>query len=124
MLCRFRVKRAHRHPFVSHSLSLTLALSFSPSRFGPSSSNFRLGVGAPLLSITVVRTFSFSIYQKAKYTYDRWIYNVTGTSPLIHANTKGAWPSLGTITCFGAAGATSGALITWIACELLFPLCD
>lgn len=32
------------------------------------------------------------------------------------ANTKGAFPTLSTIACFGAAGATAGATITAIAC--------
>ena len=32
------------------------------------------------------------------------------------ANTNGAFPTLSTITCFGAAGATAGAVITTIAC--------
>lgn len=77
---------------------------------------FWRGVLAPLASITLVRTVSFSIYQKAKYTYDGWIHHATGNSPLVHANTHGAWPSLSTVTCFGAAGATSGALITVISC--------
>ncbi len=74
------------------------------------------GVLAPLVSITIVRTVSFSIYQKAKYSYDDWIMRATGESPLLHANTPHAWPSLSTIACFGAAGATSGALITAISC--------
>jgi len=74
------------------------------------------GVVAPLASITLVRTVSFSIYQKAKYTYDRWIFQATGRSPLVTANTRGAHPTFGTIACFAAAGATSGALITAISC--------
>lgn len=74
------------------------------------------GALAPLLSITLVRTVSFSIYQKAKYTYDDWIEKATGSSPLVHANTRGAMPSLSTITCFGAAGVTSGSVITALSC--------
>jgi len=77
---------------------------------------FWRGVWSPLASITLVRTVSFSIYQKSKYTYDDWIYKATGSSPLVIANTKGALPTLSTITCFGAAGATAGAVITAIAC--------
>jgi len=77
---------------------------------------FRIGVSAPLASITLVRTLSFSAYQRAKYTYDDWIFQATGHSPIEHANTVGALPSLGTVLCFGAAGATSGALVTAIAC--------
>ncbi|EON62868.1 hypothetical protein W97_02093 [Coniosporium apollinis CBS 100218] len=77
---------------------------------------FWRGVWSPLASITLVRTVSFSIYQKAKYTYDGWIRRATGSSPLVIANTKDALPTLGTVTCFGAAGATAGAVITFIAC--------
>lgn len=77
-----------------------------------------VGVWSPLASITLVRTVSFSIYQRSKYTIDDWIYQATGNSPLVTANTKGAWPSLSTISCFGLAGATAGATITAIACKL------
>lgn len=77
---------------------------------------FWRGVWSPLASITLVRTVSFSIYQKSKYTYDDWIHKATGSSPLVIANTKGALPTLSTVTCFGAAGATAGAVITAIAC--------
>lgn len=77
------------------------------------------------MSITIVRTVSFSIYQRAKYMYDDWIESATGTSPLAVANTKGAWPTFSTAACFGAAGATSGALITAISCKnLLYLLKD
>lgn len=74
------------------------------------------GALAPLMSITAVRTISFSIYQKSKYTYDDWIYKATGHSPLVIANTKDALPNIYTAMCFGAAGATSGALITAVSC--------
>ncbi|KAJ4986467.1 mitochondrial carrier protein [Stagonosporopsis vannaccii] len=77
---------------------------------------FWRGVWSPLASITLVRTVSFSIYQRSKYTIDDWIYQATGSSPLVVANTKGAWPTFSTITCFGLAGATAGATITAIAC--------
>lgn len=36
--------------------------------------------------------------------------------PLEHVNKNGALPNLGTIACFGAAGATAGSGITFIAC--------
>ncbi|KAF2117757.1 mitochondrial carrier domain-containing protein [Lophiotrema nucula] len=77
---------------------------------------FWRGVWSPLASITLVRTVSFSIYQKSKYALDDWIYQATGTSPLVTANTRDAWPNLSTISCFGLAGATAGAAITAIAC--------
>jgi hypothetical protein len=76
-----------------------------------------IGVWSPLASITLVRTVSFSIYQKSKYTLNDWITRFTGTSPLVVANTKGAVPTFGTIACFGLSGATAGAAITFIACE-------
>jgi len=68
------------------------------------------------MSITLVRTVSFSIYQKAKYSFDDWIYKATGSSPLVVANTRGAMPTFSTIACFGGAGAVAGATITAIAC--------
>lgn len=76
------------------------------------------GVWSPLASITLVRTVSFSIYQKSKYTLDDWIYQATGSSPLVIANTKDALPTLSTMACFGLAGATAGAVITTIACKV------
>lgn len=76
----------------------------------------RAGVWSPLLSITLVRTVSFSIYQRSKYAIDDWIYQATGSSPLVIANTKGAYPTLSTVACFGLAGAGAGASITAIAC--------
>ncbi|KAI9847863.1 MAG: hypothetical protein M1838_000722 [Thelocarpon superellum] len=78
--------------------------------------SFWRGVSAPLVSVTVVRTISFSIYQKAKYLYSGWIESATGSSPLTVVNTLGSMPTLATLTCFGAAGATSGAAVTVVAC--------
>ena len=40
-----------------------------------------------------------------------------GFCPLDHVNKTGAYPTLGTLTCFGLAGATAGSGITFIACE-------
>ncbi|PSN63966.1 mitochondrial carrier [Corynespora cassiicola Philippines] len=77
---------------------------------------FWRGVWSPLASITLVRTVSFSIYQKSKYALDDWIYQATGSSPLVIANTKDALPTFSTIACFGLAGANAGAVITTIAC--------
>ncbi|KAH7125435.1 mitochondrial carrier domain-containing protein [Dendryphion nanum] len=77
---------------------------------------FWRGVWSPLASITLVRTVSFSIYQKSKYTIDDWIYRATGSSPLVIANTRDALPTFSTIACFGLSGATAGAVITAIAC--------
>ncbi|WPH01009.1 Hypothetical protein R9X50_00384300 [Acrodontium crateriforme] len=77
---------------------------------------FWRGVGPPMISVTVVRTISFSLYQKAKYAYDRSITQLTGQSPLMTANAPGSYPTLSTMACFGAAGATAGAVITTISC--------
>lgn len=77
------------------------------------------GVWSPLASITLVRTVSFSIYQKSKYALDDIIYRTTGSSPLVIANTKDALPTISTVICFGLAGATAGAFITAIACKKL-----
>ena len=71
-----------------------------------------------LLASTVMVQDKVSIYQRSKYTIDDWIYQATGSSPLVIANTKGAWPTVSTISCFGLAGATAGAIITAIACAL------
>ncbi|KAL9097228.1 MAG: hypothetical protein Q9165_000655 [Trypethelium subeluteriae] len=67
-------------------------------------------------AVTLVRTVSFSIYQRAKYTIDEWMYLASGTSPLEIANTQGALPTLSTMTCFGISGAAAGAAVTAIAC--------
>ncbi|KAI9794832.1 MAG: hypothetical protein M1816_002960 [Peltula sp. TS41687] len=77
---------------------------------------FWRGSAAPLFSITLVRTVSFSIYQKTKYLYSSWLEKVTGSSPLATSKSPGSYPTLSTIACFGAAGATAGAAITSIAC--------
>ncbi|KAI1330550.1 mitochondrial carrier protein [Xylariaceae sp. FL0255] len=77
---------------------------------------FFRGVLAPLASVTLVRTISFSIYQKSKYVYSDWMAKNIGFCPLDHVNVNGAYPNLGTIACFGAAGATAGSGITFIAC--------
>lgn len=74
------------------------------------------GVTAPIASVTIVRTVSFSIYQRSKYAYAPWFKRNFGVDPLIHANSPGAMPNLSTISCFGAAGATAGSFITVIAC--------
>jgi hypothetical protein len=77
---------------------------------------FWRGVGPPLVSVTLVRTISFSIYQRAKYAYDRSLKQMTGQSPLELANMPGSYPSLLTVACFAPAGATAGAFITTMSC--------
>ena len=77
---------------------------------------FWRGVGPPLISVTTVRTISFSIYQKTKYFLDRAITKTTGQSPLVIANAPGSYPNFYTFACFGGAGAVSGAVITTLSC--------
>ncbi|KAI1008162.1 hypothetical protein K3495_g59 [Podosphaera aphanis] len=81
---------------------------------------FLRGVVAPLMSVTLVRTVSFSIYQRSKYSYAAWFKRNIGIDPLLHINTPGNFPNLSTIVCFGAAGATAGSIITTIACPFEF----
>ena len=69
-----------------------------------------------MASVTLVRTISFSIYQKAKYSYSAAIGRVTGEEPLVTVNRPGSIPTAGTVVCFGAAGATAGAIAAFIAC--------
>ena len=77
---------------------------------------FWRGVGPPLVSVTLVRTISFSIYQRAKYAFDRFSTTQFGKSPLQQANAPGSYPTLLTIGCFGTAGAMAGAVITTLSC--------
>ena len=73
---------------------------------------------APLVSVTAVRTVSFSVYQKAKYKASSFIGTVTGKEePLLVVNKPGSVPDLSTVTCFGMAGAAAGAASTFIACQ-------
>ncbi len=76
------------------------------------------GVTAPMLSVTLVRTVSFSIYQRAKHTYCNWLEKNMGVDVLGHVNSPGSYPNLWSVATFGAAGATAGSCITLIACEL------
>ena len=72
---------------------------------------------APLASVTIVRTFSFSVYQIAKYRTSAFIGRMTGQDePLVVVNKPGSVPDLGTVTCFGVAGAAAGAASTFVAC--------
>lgn len=68
--------------------------------------------------MTVVRTFSFSVYQRAKYKSSAFIGNMTGEDPpLVVVNKPGSIPDLGTISCFGFAGGAAGFASTFIACK-------
>lgn len=69
-----------------------------------------------MASITLVRTVSFSIYQRAKYSYSDWVKRNLGFDIIGHVNRTGTYPNLYSIGCFGAAGATAGSVITFLAC--------
>ena len=71
-----------------------------------------------MVSVTVVRTVSFSVYQEAKYSASDFIGRVTGQEePLVVVNKPGSVPTRDTVACFGVAGAAAGAVSTFIACE-------
>jgi hypothetical protein len=69
-----------------------------------------------MASVTLVRTVSFSIYKRAKYVYSDWVKQTLGVDVLKHVNTKGTYPTMYSVACFGAAGATAGSCITLLAC--------
>ncbi|KIV80739.1 hypothetical protein, variant [Exophiala sideris] len=71
---------------------------------------FWAGTLSPLFSITFSRALGFSVYRKAKYTFDGWIEAATGTSPLQHVNKPGTYPTIYTIACFSGAGMVSGGV--------------
>jgi hypothetical protein len=75
-----------------------------------------IGVTAPMASITLVRTVSFSIYQRAKYSYSAWVKRNLGFDIIGHVNRHGTYPNIYSVACFGAAGATAGSCITFLAC--------
>lgn len=77
-----------------------------------------IGVVAPIGSVTLVRTITFSVYQKAKYRSSDYIGRVTGEEqPLLKVNKPGSVPDWTTVTCFGFAGGMAGAASTVVACE-------
>lgn len=69
-----------------------------------------------MASVTLVRTVSFSIYQRAKYSYSAWVKRNFGYDVIQHVNKPGTYPSLYSVATFGAAGATAGSVITFLAC--------
>jgi hypothetical protein len=78
---------------------------------------FFRGVTAPMASITLVRTVSFSIYQRSKYVYCDWVKRNFAVDVMAHVSSSGSFPNLWSVATFGAAGATAGSCITVIACE-------
>ena len=104
----FCLSRQHKNmTFITLSSMLTQLLIFQ----------INVGAIAPAGSVTFVRTISFSIYQKAKYKYSDAIGQATGSDePLVVVNRPGSVPTLQTVACFAAAGATAGGIITAVAC--------
>ena len=86
---------------------------------GSTCTELNAGVGTPMASVTLVRTISFGLYQRSKHVIDHYMTQMTGQSPLDLANQKGQYPTLSTITCFSSAGATAGAVITFISCMFI-----
>ncbi|KAL2890747.1 mitochondrial carrier protein [Ceratocystis lukuohia] len=77
---------------------------------------FFRGVAAPVMSVTVVRTCSFSVYTRAKKFYSSLFEKAFNYNVLDHVARPGAYPNPYTIACFGASGATAGALVSFMAC--------
>ncbi|PHH81367.1 hypothetical protein CDD82_937 [Ophiocordyceps australis] len=77
---------------------------------------FFRGSAAPMASITVVRTVSFSVYQRARDFYSGCIKQRFGFDVQQHLDRPGKYPNLYTIACFGAAGASAGSAISVVAC--------
>ncbi|KAG7285232.1 hypothetical protein NEMBOFW57_009853 [Staphylotrichum longicolle] len=65
---------------------------------------FFRGVTAPMASITLVRTVSFSIYQRSKYSYCDWVKRRFGVDVMAHVSSTGSYPNLWSVATFGAAG--------------------
>lgn len=78
---------------------------------------FFRGVTAPMASITLVRTVSFSIYQRSKLSYCEMVKRNFGYDVMAHVSARNTYPNLWTIGTFAAAGATAGSCITLIACK-------
>ncbi|KAK0674698.1 mitochondrial carrier domain-containing protein [Cercophora samala] len=77
---------------------------------------FFRGVTAPMASITLVRTISFSIYQRSKYAYSDWVKRHFGVDVMAQVAQQGSYPNFWSVATFGAAGMTAGSCITAIAC--------
>ncbi|KKA29821.1 hypothetical protein TD95_000456 [Thielaviopsis punctulata] len=77
---------------------------------------FFRGVTAPVMSVTIVRTTSFSVYTRAKKFYSALFQKALGCNVAEHVSKPGTFPNPYTIACFGASGATAGALVSFIAC--------
>lgn len=74
---------------------------------------------APLASVTLVRTVSFSIYTNSKEFYGRILQNMFGPNAVTFPGSvnSGTLPKPGDALRWGLGGATAGAAITAIACK-------
>ncbi|KAA8895480.1 mitochondrial carrier domain-containing protein [Sphaerosporella brunnea] len=79
---------------------------------------FWRGSLAPLASVTLVRTVSFSIYSKSKQVYSSMLRPILGDNLISPPNTPGMKPC-NPIYWF-LSGATAGGAITVIACPFEF----
>jgi len=94
------------------SFTYCVRYTYKTEKFG----GFFRGVTAPLASVTMVRTISFSVYQQSKYRMSEWCEKNFGINPLVHVNTPGTYPTFATAACFGASGAVAGSFITLVSC--------
>jgi hypothetical protein len=77
---------------------------------------FFRGTMSPMITITVARTLSFSVYTHSKHALSSWIKASTGFSVYDHVHTKGTYPNFYTTGCFAVSGIFSGAALSVFAC--------
>ena len=71
---------------------------------------------SPMITITAARSTSFSTYNRAKHSIADWMQSTLNFDVFEHTHAKGTYPNLYTLSCFSAAGATSGAVLSLMAC--------
>ena len=79
---------------------------------------------APLASVTLVRTVSFSIYTNSKGFYGDILQKTFGPNVVTArgSDDSGTLPKPGDALRWALSGATAGAAITAIACKYLHPV--
>ena len=84
---------------------------------------YGIGSLAPLASVTLVRTVSFSIYTNSKSFYGDLLQKVFGPNAVTArgADDSGSLPKPGDALRWAMSGATAGAAITAIACKYCYP---
>ena len=80
---------------------------------------YGIGSLAPLASVTLVRTVSFSIYTHSNGFYGDLLQKVFGPNAVTAhgAEDSGSLPKPGDAVRWAMSGATAGAAITAIACK-------